>query len=150
MKKKKVIMISSSGGHYEQLNMLKPLSKEFDLVWITERTNYEIPSDYKLIQTGLRDKLLVLKMCINMLKSIYLFIFIRPSYIVTTGTIIAFPFALISKITRCKFIYIETFARVTDGTKSGRLMYRMSDLFIIQWKSLESIYPKAVFGGSIY
>ena len=49
-----------------------------------------------------------------------------------------------------KVIYIETFARVNDCTRAGKLMYKIADLFIYQWEALEKFYPNGVFGGSIY
>jgi len=149
-KTKKIIMISSSGGHYEQLSMLKPLEKENRLYWITEKTKYISKADYYLIQTGSKDKLFILKMVYNLIKSIWIFIIIRPKYVITTGTMVVIPMCFIAKLFRRKVIFIETFARIHDGTKTGKLMYKHADLFIVQWKELLDIYPDAVYGGSIY
>ena len=60
------------------------------------------------------------------------------------------PFLFYCKFHHKKFIYIETFARVTDTTKAGKFMYKHADLFIYQWKELEKFYPNGVYGGSIY
>ena len=35
-------------------------------------------------------------------------------------------------------------------TATGRLIYPIADLFIVQWKEMLKLYPKAVYGGSIY
>jgi len=146
----KICLISSSGGHYEQLKMLEPLSKKHDIFWVTEETGYASKADYYLIQTGLKDKKFPLKMIINIFKTLNIWYIERPDYIITTGSIIVLPMAFLAKILRKKVIYIETFSRVYDGTRVGRLMYKYADLFIIQWESLQEIYPKAVYGGSIY
>ena len=37
---KKVCLISSSGGHYEQLLCLKPLTENYDAFFVTEKTKY--------------------------------------------------------------------------------------------------------------
>lgn len=63
---------------------------------------------------------------------------------------VAFPMAYLAKIFRKKLIYIETFARIKDGTRTGKIMYEKADLFIIQWEDLKSVYPNAIYGGSIY
>jgi len=147
---KKICLISSSGGHFEQLKMLAPLNEKHKTYWITEKTKYKTKADYFLIQTGSKDILFPLKMLLNSIKSLFIFIKIRPDYIITTGTMIVIPLAFIAKIFRKKLIYIETFARIHDGTKTGKLMYKYSDLFIVQWKELLEIYPNAVYGGSIY
>ncbi len=38
--KKKICLISSSGGHFEQLLMLRKLSEEFEIFIVTEKTKY--------------------------------------------------------------------------------------------------------------
>lgn len=146
----KICLISSSGGHYEQLKRLKDLEINNEVIWITEKTQYSSSANYYLIQTGLKDKWFLLKMLVNSLKTLKIWIAEKPEYVITTGTMIVIPMALLAKIFRKKLIYIETFARVYDGTKAGKLMYKYADLFIIQWESLQEIYPEAVYGGSIY
>lgn len=39
-KKIKICFAASSGGHYEQLMMLKPLMEKYDSFVITEKTDY--------------------------------------------------------------------------------------------------------------
>lgn len=150
VKKKKVCLISSSGGHYEQLSMLKPLGKKYDIFWVTEKTDYKGNADYYLPQTGSNDP----KLLINLIKmgwqTLRIWMKEKPQAVVTTGTLIAIPMCLLAKLLRKKVIYIETFARVNDCTRAGKLMYKIADLFIYQWEQLEKFYPKGVFGGSIY
>lgn len=147
---KKICLISSSGGHYEQLKMLSPLSKKYHVFWVTEKAEYASKADYYMMQTGLKDKLFIFKMIINTFRTLRIWIKEKPDYVITTGTMIALPAAFLAKLLRKKLIYIETFARVYDGTRTGKLLYKYADLFIIQWEMLKDIYPKAVYGGSIY
>lgn len=146
----KICLISSSGGHYEQLKMLSPLSRKNDLFWVTEKTRYVSTADYYLIQTGLRDKLFPLKMLMNLLKTIIIWYKERPDFVITTGSLIVLPMALLAKFFRKEIIYIESFSRINNGSRTGQLMYRYADLFIVQWETLKKIYPNAVYGGSIY
>ncbi|KQC09720.1 MAG: hypothetical protein APR62_13540 [Smithella sp. SDB] len=149
-KNTKICFISSSGGHYEQLKMLKPLAEKYTAIWITEKTHYQDRADYYLLQTGSKDILFPFKMTYNLFKSFIIFAKFRPDYIISTGTMVAFPMAYLAKIFRKKLIYIETFARIKDGTRTGKIMYEKADLFIIQWEDLKSVYPNAIYGGSIY
>lgn len=146
----KICLVSSSGGHFEQLRMLKMLGVEYDIFFVTEKTDYKIEADFYLPQTGSNDKKFVIKMAKNIILSLKIWIKEKPDVVITTGTVVAIPLALLAKVLRKKLIYIETYARVSDGTKAGRLMYKFADLFIVQWESLLKIYPKAVYGGSIY
>lgn len=143
-------MVSSSGGHFNQLKCLKPLGEKYDMFWVTEKTKYHSNADYYLLQTGLRDWCFPFKMTYNFIKSLILWLKEKPDCVITTGSMVALPAALLSKLFRKKLIYIETFARVHDGTKTGKVMYKLADLFIIQWESLSNVYPKATYGGSIY
>lgn len=149
-KKAKVCLISSSGGHFRQLSMLKPLSKYYDTFVVTESTKYKSDADYYLLQSGLKDWLFPLKLLLNSFKTVYIIIKERPDFVVTTGTMVAIPMCFICKLLRKKIIYIETFSRVTDCTRTGKLIYKIADLFIYQWKQLAEFYPNGVYGGSIY
>ncbi|MGO1371974.1 MAG: PssD/Cps14F family polysaccharide biosynthesis glycosyltransferase [Senegalia sp. (in: firmicutes)] len=143
-------MISSSGGHYEQLKMLSVLGENNDIFWVTEKVDYSSKADYYLIQTGLKDKKFLFRMIINLFKTLKIWLKEKPDYVITTGTMIVIPMAFLAKILGKKLIYIESFARIHDATRTGRLMYKYADLFIIQWETLKEIYPNAVYGGSIY
>ena len=149
-KRAKLCMISSSGGHYEQLSMLKPLGEKYDLFWVTEKTDYKGNADYYLAQTGSKDIWMIFKMLGNCFATLRFWLKEKPSAVITTGTVVALPVCFLAKLCRKKVIYIETFARVRDCTRAGKLMYKIADLFIYQWEYLEEFYPNGVFGGSIY
>ena len=39
---------------------------------------------------------------------------------------------------------------VNSGSLTGRLVYPFADLFLVQWKALQQIYPKAIYVGGIF
>ena len=84
------------------------------------------------------------------LKTVYLYLKIRPKVIVTTGTHTAGPMCIIGKIFGSKIVYIETFANTSTKTATGKLLYPIADLFIVQWEEMLKLYPKAVYGGRIF
>ena len=130
--------------------MLKPLMNKYNSVIITEKTKINNKADYYMIQTGSKDKLVLFKMAYNFLKACKIWFKEKPDIIVSTGTIIFLPFVLLAKLTCKKIIYIETFSRIYDRTKTGALVYKYADLFIVQWESMREVYPNAVYGGSLY
>ena len=89
-------------------------------------------------------------MIFNSFKSLVLYIKIRPQYIVSTGSHTAGPMCLIGHLFGSKIIYIETFANSMTKSKTGRLVYKFADLFIVQWESMLKLYPKAIYGGWIF
>ena len=147
---KKICLVSASGGHFEQLCRLKPLLDKYEGFVVTERTDFKSKADYYVTQTGLGEKGLVKDLIKLFGEARKICKKEKPDFVISTGTLVSLPFMVYCKLHHKKFIYIETFARVTDTTKAGKFMYKFADLFIYQWKELEKFYPKGVYGGSIY
>ena len=157
LKNKKVLFISSTGGHLDELLQLKPLFKKYDSYIITEKTKSTIDLKDKYSQVnylvyGTKDHFItyIFKFIYNIIKSLVLFVKIRPKVIVTTGTHTAVPMCYIGKLFFRKIIYIETIANSKTKTLSGKLVYPIADTFIVQWESMLKLYPKAIYGGWIY
>lgn len=158
MSKKKVMFISSTGGHLSELMQLAPLFDKYEYKIVTEkdRMTESLKEQYgeniEYLLYGTRSHLLryIYQFLYNCFKTIYLYLKFRPQYIVTTGTHTAGPMCYLGKIFGSKIIYIETFANRNTKTATGRLIYPIADLFIVQWEEMLKIYPKAVLGGSIY
>lgn len=149
----KICFAASSGGHYEQLMMLKPLMDKYESFVVTEKTSYDVNNGqktYYLPQTNRHEKTWVLKLLWIGIKSLYMFIKERPDAIICTGVLAMIPLCLICKLFGKKLIYIESFAKVTSPTLSGKLLYKYADQFYVQWESMKEIYPNAIYLGGIY
>lgn len=150
-KNPKICFVSSSGGHWEQLQKLKPLADKYEGFFVTEKTQFDAPlASYFMMQTDLKDKLMPFKMLVNSVKALKIWIKEKPDLIITTGTMVAYPFYLLSLICKKKFIFIETFGRANMPTVAGKLMEKHSDLFIVQWETQKKHYKKAIYGGCLY
>lgn len=151
---KKICFAASSGGHLEQLMMLKPLMNKYDSFIVTEKTSYAaVPGNmkvYYLEQVNRKEKAFVLCMIKNFFMSLKMFMVEKPDMVICTGVLAMIPLCLIAKLSGKKLIYIESFAKVTSGTLTGKLLYRFADRFYVQWEQMLQIYPKAIFLGGIY
>ena len=155
---KRVMFISSTGGHLSELLQLKPLFAEFDSYLVTEKTKSTVdlvnafPNKVHFLLYGTKSHLLpyLFKFTFNILKSLWLMVRIRPQVIVTTGTHTAVPMCYLAKLFGKKVIFIETFANSKTKTKAGSTVYPIADVFIVQWESMLKLYPKAILGGWIY
>ena len=87
---------------------------------------------------------------INIFQSFLLFIKTKPDIIISTGAGVAIAMCYIGKLFKRKIIYIEDWCIVDNPSMSGRLIYPIADLFIIQREHLKEFYPQAVYGGEIY
>jgi len=92
----------------------------------------------------------IYKYPINFLQSFKLYLKKRPKFILSTGSGVAIATCLIGKLFGSKVIYVETGARVDTPSLTARFLYYFSDLFIIQWKPLLKVFPKAIYGGLLF
>ena len=155
MKTLKICFAASTGGHFEQLMMLKPLMKKYDSFILTEKTDYEVKNNnnikiYKVNQVNRKQKLFVINMFINSIKSCVIFLKEKPDLVITTGVLAMIPMCLIAKLFRKKLIYIESFAKISSPTLTGKSLYKYADRFYVQWEKLLDIYPNAIYKGGIY
>lgn len=158
MSKRKVMFIASTGGHLEELLQLKDMFDKYDYSLITEKTksNMYLKDIYKdrvhYLIYGTKHHFITysFKLLSNCFISLFYYFKYRPDYIITTGVHTAGPMCCIGKIFGSKIIYIETFANMVTKTATGKLLYPISDKFIVQWESMKDIYPKADFGGWIF
>ena len=153
MKVKKVCFAASSGGHFEQLMMLKPLMDKYDSFVVTEKTKYQAGSrekTYFLPQINRQETGFVPKLLWIMVKSFMIFLKERPDVVVCTGVLAMLPLCVLCKLFKKKLVYIESFAKVNTPTQSGRFLYKYADRFYIQWESMKEVFPNAIYLGGIY
>ena len=151
---KKICFIASTGGHFEQLMMLKPLMDKYDSFIVTEKTGYSVIKDdrkiYYLNQVNRHERTFVFNMITNALKSFKIFLREKPDVVISTGALATIPMCIFAKILNKKIIFIESFAKVTSPTLTGKLIYKFADQFYVQWEQMKEYYPDAICKGGIY
>lgn len=150
----KLCFAASSGGHYEQLMMLKPIMDKYNSFVITEKTLYKAETDsekaYYLKQVNRKEIFFPLQMIINTVISLHIYFKEKPDVIICTGVLAMIPMCLLMKLFKKKLIYIESFAKVKSPTKTGKLLYKYADQFYVQWESMKQFYPNSIYLGGIY
>lgn len=153
-KKLKVCFAASSGGHLEELMVLRPLMEQYDSFIVTERTKHEAAGQksqiYYLMQVNRLEKTCILRLIANAFLSLKILLTERPDVIITTGVLAIIPLCLLGKALGKRLIFIESYANVYSPTKTGQLLYWFADQFYVQWPELMAYYPKAVYFGGIY
>lgn len=155
---KKVVFISSTGGHLSELLQLKDLFAEFKSTLITEKTksNKDLKNQLAIpvyyLSYGTKQHLFsyLFIFTYNIFRSLYLFLKLHPDVVVTTGTHTAVPMCYWAHLFGKKVIWIETFANSKTPTSAGKLVYKIADTFVVQWESMKEVYPNAIVGGSIF
>lgn len=152
----RVMFICSVGGHLTQMLQIKKIFNKYDYVLVTEKTevtrNMKEKYNMRYLVHGTRKymfKYIFIELY-NIIKSVVYFMQYSPEVIVTTGTHTAVTMCFIAKFFGKKVVFIESFAKRTTPTKSGKLVYKIADTFVVQWETLKEVYPKAEVWGWIY
>jgi len=157
-KKIKVAIICSTGGHLEQAFRVLEAFKDcqnflitYDTPTLKDFQHPDLERIYFLRYFG--DS--VIRVFVTLLFSSFTYIRIflkeRPQVIFSTGSEIAIPAFYIGKfLFGIKLIYLETILRIRYPTVTAKVVYWISDLFLVQW---ESLFPKfgskAKYAGNI-
>ena len=148
----KICLVGSSGGHLSHLYLLKDCWQDQLRFWVT----FDKPDARSLLEgeqiyfchfpTNRNLK--------NLIKNTFLAAKIlkkeRPNLIISTGAAAAVPFFYLGKLFRAKTVFIEVFDRIDTPTLTGKLVYPVTDQFIVQWEEMKQYYPKATCLGGIF
>lgn len=152
--KNKICLVSSSGGHWEELMCLKPISEKYDSFFVTEQGGQAVESKlsniYMLPQINRHEKKFAIHFIRLFFEANRILKKEKPNVVISTGALLAFPFCILVKLRGGKVIYIESFARIKDSSMTGRIVYKFADLFLVQWESMLKVYPKAKYVGGIF
>lgn len=152
---KKVCLVSSCGGHFMELMQLIPavIDKEFYIVTEKNVASESILKKYKhyyLLQQERKGLGFAFKFAYNILASLLFLIKENPSVIITTGAGAAYPTCRLGKWLGKKVVYIESFAKLSNSSVTGKMIYPFADYFFVQWEEMKKIYPKAIYRGTVY
>ena len=145
----KVFVIGAGGGHLTE-SMCAVKGVKMDRIIIT----FKLPHTDELLKNEKRYYLIdphksLWKFVINGFQSLYIVVKERPKAIINTGGGISIATSLLGKIFGAKLIYVESGARVSTPSKTGKFLYKYADLFIVQWKPVLKHFPGAVYGGPL-
>ena len=153
-KREKICFIASSGGHLQEISFLFDLRQDYDSFLVTE--NDEFQKQYHDVMTYYVDK-------IDRREKHFIRHFLKligtsrkimkqekPDIIISTGALAAVPMLYLGKLRGKKIIFMESMARVEGKSLSGKLVYPIADLFIVQWESMMKYYPKAIYASRLF
>jgi UDP-N-acetylglucosamine--N-acetylmuramyl-(pentapeptide) pyrophosphoryl-undecaprenol N-acetylglucosamine transferase len=67
----------------------------------------------------------------------------RPRVVVTAGSGATVPFCLFARLVGARVVFVETMARVTGPSASGKVLSRLAARVLVQWPEVAASYPRA-------
>lgn len=146
----KICLVASDGGHLtDLLQLASETCRGHQTFYLTYRskTTEDLPSAYTVEKIGLS----VWRMLAAALVTLRIFWRERPDVIVSTGSEIAIPpFYLGKFLFGARLVYVECSGVTAHPTLTGKLVYPISDLFLVQWEMLLKHYgPRARYVGGL-
>lgn len=136
--KKKVLLISSCGGHWKQMMRVEQAFDGFEKIFATTDSNYSklIPDAkfYSLPDASMWNKMRLIWQALNVL---IIILRIRPNVVLTTGASIGFFALFFAKKLGIKTIWLDSLANADQMSLSGIKVKPYADLWLTQWRHLE-------------
>ena len=141
---KRVLAVSSGGGHWQQMKLLSLAFEEFEVIYAStaKRRGAEVRT---LPDCNLRTpvKVVFTTFCVwKLVRDI------RPDVVVSTGAAPGVLTLIIAKFFGCRTIWVDSIANADAMSLSGRVARRFSDLWMTQWPQVSRRYG-AIYAGSV-
>lgn len=144
----KICLTSSHGGHLTEILRLMDAFQGHEIFFLTYKgfRTRELVNAYTIDNLGKSP----LKYIINTPGILRILLKERPDLIVSTGSEIAIPVFYIARLLGIRTMFIESLCRVKEPSGSGKIVYPVCDLFLVQWKPLLEKYgKKAKYWGNV-
>lgn len=136
--RKKILAISSGGGHWIELMRLRPAFDGHEVVYATVSDAYRshVPdARLRVIPDVTRwDRLGLVKCASRVLAVLALE---RPDVVISTGALPGFFGVVLGKAVGCRTIWVDSIANVEELSMSGAKVGPFADLWLTQWPELE-------------
>lgn len=143
---KRVLAISSTGGHWVQLNRLMPAFEGCEVHWACTSPDHEARLRVAAGRLGQRvasytpitdaNRWTKLKLVKQMLETVALLIRVRPDVVVTTGASVGYFAIRAGRLLGARTCWIDSIANGDELSLSGVKAGPHADLFLTQWPHL--------------
>lgn len=136
-RKRKVIAISSGGGHWVQLLRLRPAFVDSDVLYVTVLPGYRSDvgeARFRVIPDSNRSSLL--RLTASALSVFWLLLRERPDVVISTGAAPGYLALRLGKLLGAKTIWVDSVANAEVLSLSGQKARHCADLWLTQWQHL--------------
>ena len=151
VKRKKICLAASAGGHLSQLLLLEQLWESNEVVCVS--TGMMVKE--KLQEIG---RTYIVGECNNQqpvrtffvaFKCLFIVLKEKPDIIISTGAAVGFLICFWAKLFGAHVIWVDSIANTEDLSLSGRMIRRYANLILSQWPHVADRYPDVEYAGEI-
>lgn len=146
-KKKKVLFISSCGGHWKQMRRVETAFENFDISYASTDSNYSqfVPNAvfYSVPDASMWNKLRLVWQALSVL---FLLIKLRPDVVISTGASVGFFALFFAHKMKIKTIWLDSLANSEKMSLSGLKVKPYADLWLTQWEALATPEGPSFYG----
>ncbi|MDJ0536550.1 MAG: PssD/Cps14F family polysaccharide biosynthesis glycosyltransferase [Xenococcaceae cyanobacterium MO_207.B15] len=141
----KILLISSTGGHFQALLKLHHFWRKHDCCWVTFQTSStelilneeKVYWAYSPTNRNLPNLIRNCGLAWQVIRQEC------PQLILSTGAGVAVPFIILGKLAGIKTAFIESFTRVQELSLSAKLVLPFLDVVYVSWAQVAAKYSKA-------
>ena len=150
-KPRKVLFVSSSGGHWIQLRRLRPAFEGWVRFYACTNPGYRSTTEseerfFAVPEASRWNKLRLLHQAVVVL---WILLRTRPEVVVSTGASPGFFAVLFGRLLGRKTIWVDSIANVDELSLSGQQAGRFADLWLTQWEHLARPDGPKYFGSVV-
>lgn len=149
----KVCFAASSGGHLEEILHLGRIRETCPHFFITETAagmeslvGEKVCALPQLKRTDPAILLLLAKAFVRTARCLHSE---RPDIVISTGALATIPAMVLGRFFGAKIVYIESQARISSLSLTGKVAGKFADAFFVQWESLLDAAPGSVYKGML-
>jgi UDP-N-acetylglucosamine:LPS N-acetylglucosamine transferase len=159
LRRRKVLLVSSSGGHWTELRRLADAFEPYERVWCSvlgEMRAEVAPDAFHLVPDATRWN--KLRLAWSALRVLAVLVRVRPDVVVSTGAAPGYFAVLFARAVGARSVWIDSIANAEELSMSGRKAARIATLTLTQWPELGDAMPadparrargKVYFAGSV-
>lgn len=136
-RKKKILAVSSGGGHWVELNRLVSAFDGHDAVFATVDETYRSAAGAARFYT-IRDvtRWNKLRWVQTFVKLAWILLRERPDVVISTGALPGYFSLRLAKWFGARTIWVDSIANVEELSLSGKMIGKYADLWLTQWPHL--------------
>lgn len=151
MRRLKLCVAASAGGHLSQMLLLRPVWEGQDMACVSTGTMVQekLEAIGRTYIVGECNRQHPLKTLVVMWKCLKVVLREKPDVVLSTGAAAGFLVCFWGKLFGAKVIWLDSIANTKRLSMSGRMIRPFADLVLSQWPDVAAKYPNVEYAGEV-